>query len=126
MNLTLPATRENIPKARHAVSDFAEGCQADSMDVATAVTEAVSNTVLHAYRGGMPPGDVRISARRSAEELVVIVEDDGVGMKPHLESEGLGMGCVLIKSFCKEVTFGNPGKGVRVTMHFPCRDRALA
>jgi anti-sigma regulatory factor (Ser/Thr protein kinase) len=84
------------------------------------VTEAVTNVVLHAYREDVPPGDVRISAHRSGEELVVSVEDDGVGMRPHLQSQGLGMGCVLIKSFAKEVTFTNPGRGVRVTMRFPC------
>ena len=89
--LTLPAQPESVPRARHAVQDFAEDCDADQVAVATAVSEAVSNAVVHAYREGPPPGEVRIRAFQESGELVVIVEDDGVGMKPNPGSEGLGM-----------------------------------
>lgn len=86
------------------------------------MTEAVSNVVVHAYREGLPPGEVRVSASIQSDQVVVTVEDDGVGMKPNLHSEGLGMGSVLITAMASEVSYDNRGEGVRLTMRFPCRE----
>jgi anti-sigma regulatory factor (Ser/Thr protein kinase) len=126
LELSLPASSASVPRARHEVARFADGCDADPLDVATAVSEAVSNAVLHAYRDDVPEGEVRVKAFRRRGELVVVVEDDGVGMKPNLDSAGLGMGSTLIASMAAKVTYDTPEKGVRVTMHFPCVDHAAA
>jgi anti-sigma regulatory factor (Ser/Thr protein kinase) len=108
------------------VLGFAEGCDADPIKVATAVSEAVGNAVLHAYRDGLPRGDVRVQASKRDGKLIVVVADDGVGMRPNPASKGLGVGCVLIASMSSEVSYKSPGRGVRVTMHFPCQSTATA
>jgi anti-sigma regulatory factor (Ser/Thr protein kinase) len=124
LQLTLPAVKSSIPKARKAIAPFAEECQADAIDIATAVTEAVGNAVLHAYREGVPTGDVRIEAVRDHSHLVVTVSDKGVGMKPNPNSEGLGLGSTLITSMASEATYSTTagGHGVCLTMRFICGD----
>jgi anti-sigma regulatory factor (Ser/Thr protein kinase) len=126
LELTLPAEPASVPRARHAVTQFAEGCHADPLNVGTAVTEAVTNAVIHAYRDDAPRGDIHVKASLRNGALIVVVEDEGVGMKPHLDSPGLGMGAALIASMTEAVTYDCPGKGVRVTMNFPCREPAMA
>jgi anti-sigma regulatory factor (Ser/Thr protein kinase) len=121
--LTFPATRASIPAARHAVTDFAERFVSDPLSVATAVSEAVTNAVLHAYRDDMPVGDVEVHAYRDGSHFVVRVSDEGVGMKPNLNSTGLGLGSTLIAAMASEVVYDSPGQGVRVSMRFPCEDQ---
>ncbi len=120
--LSLPAVRGSIPHARHAIVAFAKDCRAEPIDIATAVTEAVSNVVQHAYREGLPTGDVLIEARRDGSDLVVTVADEGVGMKPNLNSEGLGFGSTLIASMALTASYSTSGDGggVCVTMRFSC------
>jgi anti-sigma regulatory factor (Ser/Thr protein kinase) len=120
VDLRLPVEAASVPKARHAVARLAEGCAGDSLNVATAVTEAVSNAVLHAYRDGAELGEIRVVASVAGAELKVVVEDSGVGMKPNPDSEGLGLGSMLIKALSQEVSFSDCGSGVRLTMRFPC------
>jgi anti-sigma regulatory factor (Ser/Thr protein kinase) len=118
--MTLPAIPENIPKVRHEVMKLADGCSTDPLDVGTAVTEAVGNVVRHAYRDGEPQGEVRLSGFRRSGQLVVTVEDDGVGIKPNPRSRGLGMGWSIIASLAIEVSYAARKRGGRLTMRFPC------
>jgi anti-sigma regulatory factor (Ser/Thr protein kinase) len=126
LELTLPPEFESVPKARHAVAAFAEGCDADPYEVALAVSEAVGNAVLHAYRFGLAEGEIRVRAARQEGQLCVSVEDDGLGMRPDLKSEGLGFGSTLIASSTSEVRYEPKDVGVRLTMYFPCQEPALA
>jgi stage II sporulation protein AB (anti-sigma F factor) len=94
----LPARPESIAALRHAVVDFACSSGASERkreDIALAVSEAVSNAVLHARRGAFP-GEVAVQARRDAGWLEIVVCDEGHGMIPRDDSPGIGLGLPLI------------------------------
>jgi len=63
---------------------------ADELDVKIAVSEAVGNVVVHAYRDGTPPGSLELEGGIEDGKLVISVTDHGIGMSPHPDSPGLG------------------------------------
>ena len=54
LDLELPATAASVPTARHAVAEFSAGQTLDHAAIAIAVSEAVTNAVMHAYRDREP------------------------------------------------------------------------
>jgi|SRR5581483_11052564 len=109
-----------IPQIRHAVRDFAAVHEVQDVDaVALAVTEAVTNAVVHAYRCE-DAGDVRVVACAEPARLVVVVRDYGCGMGPRHDSPGLGIGLPTIGHLAGDFTIEAPeGEGTRLRMHFP-------
>jgi anti-sigma regulatory factor (Ser/Thr protein kinase) len=118
LELTLPAESESVAKARHAAADFAREEGADPDDIALAVSEAVSNAVIHAFRG-RDSGNVDIRAFPDGDSLVVSVSDDGVGVTPNPDSPGLGLGLALIGSLSAGVELRKEGHGTTLVMRFP-------
>jgi anti-sigma regulatory factor (Ser/Thr protein kinase) len=97
LNESLPATPDVIPTLRHEIADYAQsvgirGAQLDG--VRLAVSEAVSNVVLHAYDG--EPGLVHVTASVVGDEFWVLVADDGRGHNATPIHEGLGWGLAFI------------------------------
>ena len=93
------AVPEAVPELRAAVTAFASGAgvlDPPMADVRLAVTEAVTNVVLHGYRDVPEPGMVEIVATHSADELRVSVLDRGQGAAPRSDSPGLGQGLALM------------------------------
>ena len=124
LELRLPASPAAVPHVRRALMRFAaaHGVPAVS-DIGLAVTEAATNAVLHAYRGGAS-GDMRIVACAEPDRLVVVVRDYGCGMSPRPDSPGLGMGLSIIGRLADLVNVERPADGgTRVRMHF---DAALS
>jgi anti-sigma regulatory factor (Ser/Thr protein kinase) len=124
---TFPAVPESVPRARRAVGDFARrrGLAADVLPkVALAVSEACTNVVLHAYRDEDERGDLEVHAEVVGEHLKVIVSDAGVGLMPHLESPGLGLGLPIISQTAAvfEVR-SSPAGGTELCMRFPMGER---
>ena len=117
LELELPAEGESVAKARHAASEVAQAVGAPDIDVKIAVSEAVGNCVLHAFRDE-GPGTIRVTARLNRDRLVVSVSDDGHGMRPHLDSPGLGLGISLITKVAKDVRFDSTDTGTTVSMSF--------
>jgi serine/threonine-protein kinase RsbW len=103
-----PAVPASVPQARTAVAEFAEavGARGERLDaVRLAVSEALTNVVVHAYRGRS--GMIHVSTALASDELWVLVGDDGSGLhadarRPGLGVGGLGVGLALIA----EVTDG--------------------
>jgi anti-sigma regulatory factor (Ser/Thr protein kinase) len=62
--------------------------------VRLAASEALTNSVLHAYRGG--PGLIYVNAAVASGELWILVSDDGCGLKARADRPGLGLGLGLI------------------------------
>ena len=96
---TLPAVPESVPELRTALVDFARraGASAFVLDqIRLAISEAVTNVVIHAYVGAAQPGPVRVAAHVEDARVNIVVADDGRGMVPRLDSPGLGMGLALI------------------------------
>jgi serine/threonine-protein kinase RsbW/stage II sporulation protein AB (anti-sigma F factor) len=94
----VPATPASVAEARDAVEEWAEELGASPAEIAAlrlCVSEAVTNSILHAYLD-CPPGLVRVSALAEGGEVVLSVEDEGCGMRPHPDSPGLGMGLPLM------------------------------
>jgi anti-sigma regulatory factor (Ser/Thr protein kinase) len=120
LELRTHATPAAVPGVRRAVVDFAElhGVGVGP-DVALAVSEAITNAVLHAYRDG-DAGDVRVVACAEPDRLVVVVRDYGCGMSPNPESPGLGLGLAVIGRLAAELNIERPdeGGGTRLRMCF--------
>ncbi len=77
----LPAEPAGVPRMRHELTQWAEeiGVHEDVLgNVRLAVTEAVTNAVVHAYVGRTPE-TVAVEARPGRDELVVRVTDRGRG-----------------------------------------------
>lgn len=95
-------------------------------DVKTAVSEAVTNAVIHGYQG--QAGTIFLQAEIMGKELSVTVKDGGVGitdipkaMEPMFTTdpsgERSGMGFSFMEAFMDEVKVtSEPGHGVAVTM----------
>ena len=118
LHLSLPAKSGSVSRARHAVAAFAMESGANPDDVALAVSEAVSNAVIHAFRG-RSAGTIDVSASSESDTLVVTVSDDGVGVSPNPDSPGLGLGLALIGSLTEGVELRRDGNGTTIVMRFP-------
>ena len=120
LELLTHATPAAVPGVRRAVVDFAElhGVGV-APDVALAVSEAITNAVVHAYRDG-DAGDVRVVACAEPHRLVVVVRDYGCGMLPNPDSPGLGLGLAVIGRVASELNIERPdeGGGTRLRMSF--------
>jgi len=121
LELRMQAIPAAVPGMRRAVVDFAElhGVGVPP-DVALAVSEAITNAVLHAYRGDRDTGPVRVVACAEHERLVVVVRDYGCGMRPNPDSPGLGLGLAVIGRLATELNIERPdeGGGTRLRMCF--------
>ena len=95
-------------------------------DVKTAVSEAVTNAIIHGYEDETK--QVELTCDQNGQQLVVTVEDHGVGIedleqalqpffttKPELERSGMGFS--FMEAFMDEVQVeSEPGLGTTVTM----------
>jgi serine/threonine-protein kinase RsbW/stage II sporulation protein AB (anti-sigma F factor) len=109
----------NVGPLRAAVVEFAQKLGfADTGQIALAVSEALTNVVVHAYREG-DPGDVRVVACDEPDRLVVVVRDYGAGMLPRTDSPGLGLGLPLISSMTDALQIeAADDTGTLLRMHF--------
>ena len=121
LDLDLPAVPASCPHARHAVREALVDTAVEMAAVDLAVSEAVTNVVVHAYRDRGPadePGRVRVALSVEDEAAWVVVTDEGVGLAPRLDSPGLGMGLSLIASMCDGFEIEQREDGTRVHMRF--------
>ena len=137
--MTLPALSENERFARQAVSAFAAALDPtveELADLRTAVSEAVTNCIVHAYRGAewknaasAKKALIYISAKRSEDgKLTVRIRDKGCGMEDvercrtplyttDETGERGGMGFAIMESFTDAIrVLSKPGKGTTVTL----------
>jgi serine/threonine-protein kinase RsbW/stage II sporulation protein AB (anti-sigma F factor) len=118
----LPAVPSSVTALRHEVVDFviAAGVGDDVVTgVKLAVSEAVTNVVVHAYVGAEGPGEVRVRACVQDHEVLVTVSDDGCGMVPRLDSPGLGVGLPFIAHTADTLDIGHtPAGGTELRMSF--------
>ncbi len=118
---TTKAVPACVPLLRGQVAEFAvaAGMQEPQLSgLKLAVSEAVTNAVLHAYVDRQP-GPVRVCAWLEAAKLVVEVSDDGGGMMPRLDSPGLGVGLPFIADTADRLDIdSSPAGGARLRMTF--------
>ena len=90
-----------------------------------AVSEAVTNAVVHAYVDAPRPGAVSVSATFEGDSLLVEVADEGSGMLPRLDSPGLGIGLPLMANTVDTLDIGDsPRGGTLVRMSFRVPEQA--
>jgi anti-sigma regulatory factor (Ser/Thr protein kinase) len=120
LSLTFRAEPDSVSSARAALGDFARQAGAESRQVDAvrlASSEALTNAVLHAYR--TEPGSVYVTAAVVAEELWVLVADDGCGLEPRAGRPGLGLGLGLIAQLSDELAIVPRARGgTEVRMRF--------
>lgn len=130
MQLEFDANSENEALARVVIAAFvtnADPTLDEIQDVKTAVSEAVTNAIIHGYQK-QPEGKVCMKARFEDNRLEIDVIDKGVGIadvaqamqplytsKP--EEERSGMGFSFMEAFMDELSVeSEPGAGTRVHM----------
>ena len=129
MQMTFEALSENESLARMAVASFILSLNPtveELADVKTAVSEAVTNAILHGYEEGR--GTVYLRCRLTGDLLEVEIEDKGRGiedidraMEPMYttkpDKDRSGMGFSFMEAFMDELEVSSiPGIGTTVTM----------
>lgn len=132
MNITFDARSENEAFARVAVAAFITYKDPSVLvvdDIKTAVSEAVTNAIIHGYDG--KDGIVDLKCILTDRRLTVIIKDYGKGIediekareplytsKPDCERSGLGF--TVMESFMDSINVDSQlGKGTIVTL---CKD----
>lgn len=123
VNSSYPAVASSVPRARRAVAELAAAAGASEeqlLRVRLAASEALSNVVLHAYDG--QPAMIHVTAAVVAGEIVILIADDGRGLRVGRESSGLGLGLHWMAQFSDELTLltrPSGGLEVRLRLNLP-------
>lgn len=129
MKLEFPSKSQNESFARVVVAAFASQLDPtleEISDVKTAVSEAVTNSIIHGYENS--PGVITIECKLEGKKLTVVVWDKGKGIddvelarqplytsKPELERSGMGF--TVMETFMDSLEVeSEPDKGTRVIM----------
>ncbi len=131
VKLTIPSYSVNEGFARAAVSAFCarhDPAPTELADVKCAVSEAVTNCIVHAYRESV--GNIYITATSlDGSRVKIEIRDRGVGIPNVSEArqplyttdaagERSGMGFTVMESFMDKVNVrSTPGKGTTVVMY---------
>ncbi len=140
IKLTVPALSRNESFARAAVGAFVS--QLDpTLDelgsVKAAVSEAVTNCIVHAYADSDTIGLINITSRIIGNKIYIKISDKGCGIedikkameplfttKPEQERSGLGF--AVMESCCDKVRVSSKkGKGTTVTLIFTVKEKEL-
>ena len=129
VRLVFDSLSENESFARMVIAAFImnmDPTMDELADVKTAVSEAVTNCVIHGYNGG--PGKIYMNCRREGDAVTVEIIDYGSGIediekameplyttRPELERSGMGF--AFMEAFMDSLSVeSTPGKGTRIVM----------
>ena len=129
MKLEFISKSSNEAFARIAVAAFVSQLDPsleELADIKTAVSEAVTNAIIHAYP--KTGGDIEAYFKREDKKITVLITDYGIGIKDVGKSmqplystlhtqERSGMGFTFMEAFADEVKVKSvPGKGTTVKL----------
>ena len=129
ISITFSALSENESFARNAVACFAlqlNPSLSEISDIKTAVSEAVTNAIVHGYPSGT--GEIRIDACIIEKSIHIKIIDQGVGIEnleqalepfftTKADDERSGMGFTIMKSFMDNVVVESKlGCGTKIYM----------
>lgn len=129
--MKLPAVSRNEAFARNVVASFAVEIAPtleEINDVKTAVSEAVTNAVVHAYDKEKGVVEIECKLDEKARSLEIVVRDFGKGIEDVQKAvepffttapgdERSGMGFTIIQTFMDEMSVESAiGKGTSVRM----------
>ena len=129
MKLEFASKSSNESFARVVVAAFASQLDPtleELSDIKTAVSEAVTNSIIHGYEYG--EGIIIIEARINNGQIEIIISDNGMGImdidrarepfytsKPDMERSGMGF--TVMETFMDSLKIeSNKGKGTSVKM----------
>ena len=129
MSLKFSSLSENEAFARLAVASFCANKIKDIetiSDIKTAVSEAVTNAVVHAYEKMI--GEIVVNCNLEGNRVTIEVIDEGVGImdveqakapfytsKPEMERSGMGF--TVMEGFMDKMTIESQyGKGTKITL----------
>lgn len=137
MKLVLPSLSVNEGMARATISAFCsqlDPTTGELADIKCAVSEAVTNCTVHAYRDTV--GLIYITAKLYSDgEVRIVIKDKGCGIPDvavarqplyttDAEGERSGMGFTVMESFCDKVkVVSGCAKGTTVTLYKRLRRR---
>ena len=129
LDAVYPAQPARVPQIRHEVANAATACGVATGTVARinlAVSEAATNAVLHAYRDGLPEGDLHVLVQQADDFVEISVRDSGVGMAPRTDSPGLGVGLPLMAHLADRLEIkAPPDGGTEVVLRFELDDKPV-
>ncbi len=130
-DMRLAAKSHNEAFARNVVASFAVEISPtleEINDIKTAVSEAVTNCVVHAYKDGSGIVEIECKVDEKERSIEIVVRDFGKGIadvkqavEPFFttspEDERSGMGFTIIETFMDDMSVeSTPGKGTVVRM----------
>ncbi len=130
-DMRLAAKSHNEAFARNVVASFAVEISPtleEINDIKTAVSEAVTNCVVHAYKDESGIVEIECNVDEKERSIEIVVRDFGKGIadikqavEPFFttspEDERSGMGFTIIETFMDEMNVeSTPGKGTVVRM----------
>ncbi len=129
LKMVLPSYSANESFARIAVAAFAAQLDPtieEMNDIKTAVSEAVTNCIVHAYKNTI--GNIYISANFTDDNVVIVrIRDKGCGIEDIAKAkeplfttaggERAGLGFAVMESFMDALKVSSkPGKGTTIIM----------
>ena len=129
IQLKFPSLSQNEGFARSVIACFAlqlNPSVAQISDIKTAVSEAVTNSIVHGYPDGV--GEISIDAKIENGGIHINIKDSGVGIEnleqalqpfytTKADEERSGMGFMIMKSFMDKVdVVSEKGKGTSIYM----------
>lgn len=129
MSVIFDSCSENESFSRMVIAAFIASLDPtleELADIKTAVSEAVTNCVIHGYEGG--PGKIYLNCRIDNQAVTVEIADKGVGIediekameplfttKPELERSGMGF--AFMEAFMDTLSVeSTPGQGTKIVM----------
>ena len=120
---------ENVSLARIITTGFIaqlDPTVSETSEIKTAVSEAVTNAIIHGYDGTV--GEVELKLSNEGNKITIEISDNGIGIndvqavrkpmfttKPEMERSGLGF--TVMESFMDTVEVKSaPGEGTTVTL----------
>lgn len=129
MTLTFPAKSSNESFARVVAASFVAQIDPtieELADLKTAVSEAVTNSIIHGYEGDS--GNIKMKCKLYENSVEIIITDEGKGIadielarqpmytsKPEMERSGMGF--TVMETFMDDIIIQSEvGKGTTITM----------
>jgi anti-sigma regulatory factor (Ser/Thr protein kinase) len=119
----MPAVPASVPTLRHAVATASAPYDPTAIvryRLALCVTEALSNSITHAYIDADEVGCVYVLMSIRGRMIHMTVGDDGRGVLPRFDSPGLGLGLAIIATAATDVALsaGRADGGAEIRMLF--------
>ena len=125
IELNIPSSLENIAIVRAIIRTYLEKqsvIKDEILKIISIVDELITNAVEHGYLYGA--GEIRIEVQLENNEILIVVDDCGIGFDETKQSkEDGGLGLLLVKSISDSFCIEKRVKGTRVKVSRKIKER---